>query len=61
MTAAFNGPIQNEPKPEIGIVHYNRKWNHFDMVICVQHCALQQRRQQNYQRQPMMIGDDDCF
>ena len=25
MTAPFKSPIQNEPKPEIGIRHYNRK------------------------------------
>ena len=55
MTAPFKGPIQNETTPEIGIVHYNRKWNRLHMVICVWHCALQKRRQQTKQRRQQII------
>ena len=46
MTAPFKGSMQNEPKPELGISHCNRKWKHPRKVICVRHCAVQQRRQQ---------------
>ena len=34
MTAHFKGPIQNEPRPEIGTQIYNRKWNHVHCRVC---------------------------
>ena len=45
-TALFKGPFKKEPKLDMGIPHYNRKWNQDHVAICVQHCTLQQRRQQ---------------
>ena len=57
MPAHFKGPIKNEAKPEIGIPHYNGKWNHVHMVICARHCVLQQRRQQ---QKTKTTDDDRC-
>ena len=47
MTSPFKGSMQNEPKPELGISHCNRKWKHPCKVFCVRHCAVKTKTTAN--------------
>ena len=38
MTSPCEGLIQNQPKPEIGITHFNRITNHVHANVCGNAC-----------------------